>query len=73
MQYIEYICLGLCSLHFLVEFLFSLFQGRRISKLCNKCHMPVIDNSAHYCAPLNESQLNKLVDFVKDLRGDNNG
>lgn len=67
MQYIEYICLGLCALHFFIELFTSFLTGRKINKLCDKCHLPIYDELNHKCA-LTEIQLSALVEFVDSLK-----
>ncbi|UPW41392.1 hypothetical protein [Dipodfec virus UA06Rod_17] len=74
-DYIEYICAGCCALFCIVHLVVSLVchykQGKKIEKLCDKCGFPLYSDEVHKC--LDQTQLLKLIDFVKSLRGDDNG
>lgn len=73
MQYLDYICVGVCVLcsviHFVIGIINSKLQGKKLERICEKCLSPVYSGDDHKC--LNEFQLSKLVDFVSSLRGDN--
>ena len=68
---IEYIfsgiCFFFCLIHFLIDFFVSRSNGKKINKLCDKCHLPVFDGKDHDCA-LSSEQLQRLVEFVKSLK-----
>ncbi|UPW41621.1 hypothetical protein [Peromfec virus RodF8_38] len=77
LDYLEYIILGLAVLgyvvHFLVTLVFSIKNNRKITKLCDKCNIPIVEGEEHDCS-LSSEQLLKLVDFVKSLKdGNDNG
>lgn len=65
MQYIDYICIGVCCFHFLLSFFQSLFSGKKIEKICTKCLQPIIKGEEHQCSDvLNSEQLEALSRFV---------
>lgn len=53
MEYIDYIFSGLCVLfcflHFIISLILSSKRGKQISKLCEKCHLPIFEDTPHLC------------------------
>lgn len=76
----DYICLGVCILHiicFVYEFIHNLIQGKKISKLCDKCNTPVFEGEEHECFELFKSlpkeKVELVCNFIDFLKGDKNG
>lgn len=73
MQYIDYICVGVCLLHFFVSFFQSIFSGKKIEKICNKCLQPVLRGEEHDCGSvLTSEQLELVVKLVESFKGEVN-
>lgn len=70
-KYLDLICLGFCTLHFIITFLQSIFSLKSVKKICDKCLRPVVSDDSHVCG-LSSDQLDLLVRFVSSMRGDNN-
>lgn len=43
------VCVGFCLLHTFVSFLLSIKNGKRLSKLCDDCHLPIYEGEKHFC------------------------
>lgn len=69
MQYIDYICIGVCCLHFVVSLFQSLSSGKKIERICNKCLQPILKGEEHQCSDvLTSDQLDALVKFISSLK-----
>ncbi|QXN75100.1 hypothetical protein [Microvirus mar26] len=75
MQYFEIlcpsICFVVCLIHSVIQLVVSHKTGKKITSLCEKCGLPVLDDEVHKCS-LSPEQLSKLVDFVASLKGHDN-
>lgn len=67
MNYIDYICIAVCVLHFVVSFISSLIQRKKINMLCDKCNSPIVEGEQHDCE-LTSSQLKALTNFILELK-----
>lgn len=74
MSYLDYLCIAVCALHFIVSFIQSLLSGKKIERICTKCLHPVLKGEEHNCSDvLTSEQLSKLTEFISSLRGDSDG
>ncbi|WGL31100.1 hypothetical protein [Dipodfec virus UOA04_Rod_718] len=51
--------------HFVYAIVSSIRSGKKIDRLCDKCHLPVVEDTPHKC--LNEEQLQLLEKFIKSM------
>lgn len=63
----EIVCIVVCLAHAVIGWLRGRSTDKKISALCDKCGMPVIDGVKHDCE-LSAEQLEKLVNFVKSIK-----
>lgn len=82
MEIFDYICLVICCIHILfnfIDFIRGKLLGKKIDKLCEKCGEPIyVDSSVHECwnlfSSLPKDELTLIVGFIDYLRsGDKNG
>lgn len=74
MEIFDFICLGICFLHFIISIFQALFSGKRIERICLKCLSPVLQGEEHKCSDvLTSEQLDLLSKFVSSLRGSSDG
>lgn len=80
-MYGEYILLTIHALLFVVCFIVELVKARKlnktITKLCDKCNMPVYEGEDHECfelfKSLSKDEVTLILGFVNYLRGNRNG
>ena len=76
MSVYEIVCLCVCGLfcffNCLCGFIRAAKTDKKITKLCEKCGVPVLEDEKHEC-PLSEEQLTALTVFLASLKGDKNG
>lgn len=63
----ELVFLTLHCLFFVIEVIRSRSLNKKITKICEECHLPVLDGEDHDCK-LTSEQLQQLYTFVKSLR-----
>lgn len=68
-EYLEFICPGFCLLfcliHFVIELLVAHKQNKKIDHLCDKCGLPVYENSSHIC-PFDYEQLSSIFVYPQE-------
>lgn len=72
MSFYEIICACVCGIVCLVNCLCTTIRAhktdKKITKLCEKCGVPIVEDEAHSCV-LNAEQLIALEHFVASMRG----
>ncbi|UPW41998.1 hypothetical protein [Dipodfec virus RodF1_43] len=56
--------------HFVYAIVSSFRNGKKIDRLCDKCHLPVVEDTPHKC--LSEQQLQLLEKFINSILNNNN-
>ncbi len=64
------LCVSVCIFHLIVGIISSIFQNKKIDRVCKLCGAPIFKGEEHTCT-LSYEELSALVAFVKDLKGDN--
>lgn len=76
MNVIEIVCSCICGFfcvfHLIVQFVIARKTGKKIDGVCDKCFSLKYEDEEHICS-LTEVQLQKLVDFVSSLKGNDYG
>ncbi|UPW41105.1 hypothetical protein [Sigmofec virus UA08Rod_5530] len=67
---LQYCLYGFYALHVLFSVVSAILNRRKINKLCDECHIPVISDEEHNCV-LTDSQLKILSEFISSLKEDN--
>lgn len=50
MDIIDYICICVCALHFIVSLIVNLVQGHKLKSICKDCGQPIYENVVvHNC------------------------
>lgn len=61
------LCFLFCLIHFIVQCVHAKKLNKKITALCEKCGMPVVEGETHDCVELDEAQLKLLSEFIASL------
>lgn len=67
MQYLDYIFLFVHFVIFIVDLVVNSIHGRKISKLCDICKMPVYSGVEHNCQ-LTSEEVDLLTHFILSIK-----